>query len=212
MADLELRNKILKGAEELFLRYGMRSVSMDDIARHLGISKKTIYMAFADKDEIVFEVTRGHLERQEAEYKAITDGSKDSIDELVQFSICLKKNFTNMNPSLMFDLHKYHREAWDEWISYKQKSIRKSIADMIRRGITEGYMRAEIDPEIIAIFRIEQVEMVFDEQVFPHDKYNFTEVQMQLFDHFVHGLLTDKGKKHLQKNKLNNPQLSTSTI
>ena len=71
MEELDVKDKILKGAEELFMRYGIRSISMDDIARHLTVSKKTLYQHFADKDDLVLSVSRSHLQRNKAEFEGI---------------------------------------------------------------------------------------------------------------------------------------------
>ncbi len=168
---------------------------MDDIARHLGISKKTIYQAFADKDDLVTAVTEEHTVQFQKEYDAIVTSSANAIEELAKFTFQLRKSMSELNPSLLYDLNKYHRPAWDCWINYKNINIRNCIIDNLRRGVQDGYFRKEINVEIISAFRVESVQLAFDHQVFPPDKFVFTEVQMQLFDHFVHGLLTDEGRK-----------------
>ncbi len=74
MDERESKEKLIRGAEELFMKYGLRSVSMDDIARHLGISKKTIYQHFADKDEVVATVAQSHMRRQQQQFEDIREG------------------------------------------------------------------------------------------------------------------------------------------
>jgi AcrR family transcriptional regulator len=177
---LEVAENILEKADNLFHKFGIRSISMDEIARELGISKKTIYQFFKDKDDIVYK-------------------SEDAIDELIKVSLCLRKNLNRINPSLLFDIQKYHSRSWDLWLDYKNNFIKGYVLKSIERGKREGYFRAEIDAETLATFRIEQVQMSFDDRVFPHTKFDFTEVQMALFDHFVHGLLTMKGHKIYEK-------------
>jgi len=206
MEELDNKEKLTRGAEELFLRYGLRSVSMDDIARHLGISKKTIYQHFVDKDEVVATVAKGHMERQRQEFRQIAKESKNSVEELVKMSICIKETMRNINPSLLFDMQKYHQKAWTEWLAFKQKFIRENIIRNLKQGIEEGVFREDVDMEVIATMRLEQVQMIFDNNVFPRHHYNVTDVSMQLFDHFVHGLFTDKGRKLYSKYKQQNPQ------
>jgi TetR/AcrR family transcriptional regulator, cholesterol catabolism regulator len=206
MEELDSKEKLLKGAEELFLRYGLRSVSMDDIARHLGISKKTIYQHFADKDEVVATVAKGHMENQREQFEAIFKQSKNSVEELVRISYCLKETMKGVNPSLLFDMQKYHQKAWNEWLSFKHKFIRENIVRSLKQGIEEGAFRDDIDMDIIATMRLEQVQMAFDNSIFPRHRYNVPEVQAQLFDHFIHGLFTDKGRKLYQKYKQQHPQ------
>lgn len=208
MEELDIKNKILKGAEDLFLRYGVRSISMDDIARHLGVSKKTLYQHFADKDELVLMVSRSHLNKNIQDFDGIRDESKNPIEELARISVCMKVNMETMNPTLLYDLQKFHQKAWSEWIEYKNKHLRDSIVRNIKQGIADGYVRADINGEIMATMRIEQVQSAFNNDVFPPSRFKLAEVQEQLFDHFVYGLVTDKGRKLYQKYKDLNQQPS----
>jgi len=210
MEETAIKEKILKGSEELFMRYGVRSISMDDIARHLGISKKTLYQHFADKDELVLKVSRGHLERNITQFNSIRNEAKNPIEELAMISVCMKQNMESLNPTLLFDLQKFHPKAWSEWIAFKGKYLRESIVRNLSQGIAEGYIRADINPEIMAAMRIELVQLAFNPEIFPVNRFRLAEVQAQIFDHFVYGLVTDKGKKLYQKLKDMTYQLTTS--
>jgi TetR/AcrR family transcriptional regulator, cholesterol catabolism regulator len=209
MEELDNKEKLTKGAEDLFMRYGLRSVSMDDIARHLGISKKTIYQHFADKDEVVVMVAKGHMARQREQFDQIAREAKNAVDEMVKISALLKENMRNTNPSVFFDMQKYHQRAWGEWLAFKQKFIRENIVRNLKKGIEEGLFRDDVNLDIISTLRLEQVQMAFDNNVFPRERFNVAEVQAQLFDHFIHGVFTDKGKKLYQKYKQQNPQPHT---
>lgn len=201
MEEKDIKERILKGAMELFLKYGVRSVSMDDIARHLSVSKKTLYQYFADKDEIVSKVAEFHLLHEKANYDAIRLSAENAIDELVKISTCIKQSLQRMNPSLLFDLQKYHPHAWNAWLGHKHKYMGESIIRNLKQGVSEGYFRPEINPEILSKARIELVQITFDEVVFPKDRFNLAEVNLQLFEHFVYGVLTDKGRKAYEKYK-----------
>ncbi len=201
MENTENKEKILKGAEELFLRFGVRSVSMDDIARHLGISKKTIYQYFKDKDDIVTIIAKNYFEEDKQIYQGVMNTAGNAIEEALGCSQCLRKQMKDLNPSLLFDLQKYHPEAWKVYLDFKKGFIREGIINNIKRGIDEGYFRAEINPEIIASFRLEQVQLAFDENIFPNENYKLSEVQQHLFEHFIQGMLTDKGRKLFEKYK-----------
>lgn len=206
MEEIDNKEKLLKGADELFMKYGLRSVSMDDIARHLGVSKKTIYQHFADKDEVVESVAKAHMEMQREQFEKIAATSKNAVEEMVKISFCLKENLKNINPSVLFDMQKYHPASWNEWLKFKHKFIRENIIRSMKKGIEDGYFRDDFNMEILATMRLEQVQMAFDNAVFPRDRFNLTEVQAQLFDHFIYGLFTDKGKKLYHKYKQQNPQ------
>ncbi|HNE30690.1 MAG TPA: helix-turn-helix domain-containing protein, partial [Saprospiraceae bacterium] len=115
MDDKEVRERILEGAEGLFMKYGIRSVSMDDIARQLGISKKTLYQHFADKDDMIQQVSLSHLSRNQQEMEDMRRQAVNAIDELALISVALRKGMEELNPSLLFDLKKYHPKAWSAW-------------------------------------------------------------------------------------------------
>lgn len=201
MEEHDNKEKLLKGAENLFLKYGVRSITMDDIARHLGISKKTIYQHFEDKDDIVALVLKTHMESQRQQFDEIASKSKNAVEEMVMLSVLLKESMRNVNASLLFELQKYHQRAWNIWLEFKKKDIHQSIIRNLRQGIEEGYFRNDINVDVLGRMRLEMVQMAFDNMVFPRESFNLSEVQAQLFDHFVHGLLTDKGKKLYQKYK-----------
>lgn len=199
MEDQNIKDKILKGSEELFMKYGVRSISMDDIARHLSVSKKTLYQHFVDKDELVTMMSKAFLEKDKRQYEAITAISKNAVDELSKISILLKQDMEELNPSLLFDLQKFHPKAWNLWQEFKEKFIQESMVRNLKQGIEEGYFRPEINPDIIAVARLVMIESSFNDQVFPKERFNFVEVNWQIFDFFVHGMCTEKGKKLYQK-------------
>jgi len=201
MEETGTKEKILNGAVGLFMKYGLRSISMDDIARHLSVSKKTLYQHFADKEDLITIVLTAHIEANRKQYEVITENSANAIDELAQISQCLRKDMAETNPSVLFDLQKYHPKAWEVWLDHKSKYIRESVVRNIKQGIEEGYYRPEVNAEVIAAIRIELISMGFDQSVFPQDTFNLAEVQSQIFDHFVYGLCTDKGRKLYQKHK-----------
>lgn len=208
MDELETRDKILEGTEALFMKYGIRSVTMDDIARHLSVSKKTLYQHFADKDDLVYKMSEMYLERSSLKYDEIAKGSKNSIEELSKISVRMKSDFENLNPSMVFDLQKYHPKAWSLYNEHKLKTISQSIVRNIRQGVADGFYRHDINPDILAVTRLILIEAAFNPEMFPKDRFNFIEVQTQLFDLFVYGLCTDKGKKLYQKYKQNHLQPS----
>jgi len=189
----EIKQKIVEGAALLFHKYGIRSVSMDDIARHLSISKKTIYQYFKDKDQVVTLALRAHMDKEMQEYEEIFDVSDNAVEELAKVSKCMRSDFKDMNPSLLFDMQKYHPDGWNLWMEFKNEFIKGHVLRNLKRGIKEGYYRKEIDPEVMARFRVEQVQLAFDDTIFPKDEFDFKEVQMQFLNHFVHGIVTEKG-------------------
>jgi AcrR family transcriptional regulator len=200
---LEIREKIIEGAEELFMKYGFRSITMDDIAKHLSISKKTIYQFFKDKDDLICSVTEVHIQQEQKEIEEVNMQAKDSIEELYMITQCMRKNLGNINSSVLYDLQKFHKKAWSKFLVFKEAVIGKAVKDILIKGIQEGYFRKEINVEVLARLRQEQVQMGFDESIYPPDQFDFKDVQLQLFDHFVHGITTPKGQELLDQYFIN---------
>jgi TetR/AcrR family transcriptional regulator, cholesterol catabolism regulator len=201
MEEQDIREKILEGTEMLFTRYGIRSVSMDDIARHLSVSKKTLYQHFADKDELVFRMSERYLARTSKNYDQIKNTSSNSVEELSRISVRMKQDFESMNPSLLFDLQKFHPKAWSLYNQHKSEVISQSVVQNISQGIKDGLFRSDLNPSVLARLRMAMMESGFNENIFPRDQFNFVEVQTQIFELFVYGMCTDKGRKLYLKYK-----------
>ena len=180
------------------MQYGIKSITMDDIARALSISKKTIYQHFADKKELVAHTTEAMLETERQECERIFQDTQDAIGEIIAISKHLRTHINKMNPSLFLDLQRYYKEGYKIYEAYKERVFFKLTHDSLARGIEEGYFRSDINPSIIALMRIEQIQLAYDSNVYPPDRYTFQEIQIELFNHFVHGIITDKGRKRLE--------------
>ncbi|HAR19950.1 MAG TPA: TetR/AcrR family transcriptional regulator [Cytophagales bacterium] len=191
--------EILQGAAELFLRYGVKSITMDEIARHISVSKKTIYQHFADKDELVITFTRMVLEQQKSEMIHLENNGTNVMESLRDLSEFLRNKVCNINPSLLFDLKKYFPQAWKTFTEHKKTFLKDHLKRLLERGMKEGYFRANLNMNIISKMRIEQVEMIFNPDVFSETEFNISEVHIQLFQHFVYGICTLKGHEEFNR-------------
>jgi TetR/AcrR family transcriptional regulator, cholesterol catabolism regulator len=200
---MEIKEQILFAAGQLFLKYGAKSITMDDIAKDLSISKKTIYQFYNDKDELVYEFVKLFLDIQKNDMNRIYESSQNAVEELFMLSDYIKTKIATMNPVALYDLEKYHKRAFLLFLEHKQSCFQGSIIRSLKRGIEEGYFRDDLNPEIVAKMRIENVQMAYNPTIFNAEIYNFQEVQIQLFEHFVYGIFTIKGYRlyNQMKNK-----------
>ncbi|MFN5346765.1 MAG: TetR/AcrR family transcriptional regulator [Bacteroidota bacterium] len=191
--------RILECAQKLFSRFGLKSVTMDDIAREIGISKKTIYQSYSDKDKLV----HAYLEREKAEQitmmEEITKSSKNAVEEILNAMQFMGKTFSRINPNLFYDMNKYHHESWNLFKAFKEDYLMKYVIRNLEKGKEEGLYRADINNKTLARLRLEQIEMAMNPSIFPPDKFNHVDVQIQLLDHFLHGIATLKGHKLINK-------------
>lgn len=193
--------RVLEAARELFFRHGIKSITMDTIASHLGMSKRTIYDSFEDKHAIVKALIKQELISQEKELDDLRRHSGNSVYELMGAMGCVRNVFEKINPTVFYDLQKFHPEAWKEFRTFKEQKMQIFIEENLKRGIKQELYRKDLNIKIIARFRIEQVEMGFNPIIFPPNKFNMSEVQLVLLDHFLHGITTLKGHKMINKYK-----------
>jgi len=198
---METQERILTKAHELFMRYGLRSVSMDEIANHLGMSKKTIYQYYADKDALV----EGTIDIEIMQSKKDCDGhrqqSDNAIQEIFMAVDMIQEMLKHMNPSLMFDLEKYHPKAYKKFLEHKNKFFHEVIKTNLEWGISDGLYREDINVELLTRYRLLSMFFMFDTENFPISKFTPSQVIGEITDNFLYGLATTKGQKLIIKYK-----------
>ena len=196
---MEIKERILVKAEELFMQYGIRSVSMDDISNHLGMSKKTLYQYYVDKDELVNAVVDSHVGGIEKDCAGCVADAKDAIHEFFLMVEKILVEFVNMNPMLLHDLEKFHFTAYNRFRKHKDQFLAETVRRNLEWGIQDELYRPDINVDVLVKFRIESMMLPFNLSVFPPGKYNLAMVSKELIEHFVYGLVTVKGHKLIQK-------------
>ncbi len=197
-------------ASDLFLRYGIRSITMDEIALQLGISKKTIYQFFADKNELVEAVTIKMLAQNRVCCEAEKDQAQNAIHEVFLAEEKVMEMFENMNPSMLYDLEKYHPSAYARFAEHKDNYLFRVIKENMEKGLREEIYRSDIDVNIMTMLRLETLTFPFNPHVFSRMKFNVAEVQRQVIDHFLFGIASIKGYKLILKYKEERKKIKAS--
>ena len=183
----------------MFMRYGIRSISMDEIASQLGISKKTIYHFFTDKDALVDAVIHIELNQSEEDCHQHKEKSENPVHEIFIATDMVLELLKVMNPTLLFDLQKYHPSSFKKINDHKNKFLYKLIRENLDKGVTEGYYRPEINTEILTRFRIASIFLTFNPELLPPGKNTIADLVKETTMNFLHGLVTPKGLKLIQK-------------
>ncbi len=203
----DTRERIMAGAFELFSRFGIKSVTMDDIAKHLSISKKTIYQFFRDKDEVVHTLLEKQFAQDISDFETIANSAPNVVEEVFSHMKKLHQMFTNTNANMIYDLRKYHPRSWELVTKFRTETCLGMVERALEKGKTDGYVRADVNSKILARLRIEEIEMGFNPMIFPPDKYQLLDVQIAMVEHFLYGVCTLKGHKHINKLKqINEPE------
>jgi len=174
---------------------------MDDIAKHLGMSKKTIYQFFKDKNDLVIALVKKKLKDDEDQMSAIISQSGNVIEEMINMMKCSEEIFSRINPIVIHDMQKYHPEAWKQFQDFKSGVLISTLEQLLTKGIKQGYIRPDIDVKIIARMRVNQVELGFNTAIFPVAEFSTWKVQYQFLEHFNYGICTLKGYKLLNQYK-----------
>ncbi len=191
---METRQRIVKTASELIMRFGAKSVTMNDIANELGMSKKTLYQHFSNKEEIIFSVTEVLTENQHTEMLLIRTQAKDAVHEVMLILNWMSKMFQELSPAMINDIRKYYPKSWRIFQEFKSNVILGMVKENLEWGQGEGIYRPEMNIEIISLLRVSQIETCLDPAFFPLGKFDLAYIQKQTLLHFLHGVATMKGK------------------
>jgi len=198
---MDLRERIIKETGELCFKYGIKRITMDDIARQLGISKKTIYQHFRDKNEIVELLIANLVGFQSEVMDKNAALSENSVKEVFMLVTHLKEMLSKINPMLFYDLQKYHPVAWEAFSAFRDRYFKNNLIKNLNRGISEGLFREELNLEIMSILRIEELNMIFNQQAFHAGRFNLADVMNEVSEHYLYGICTLKGHTLIDKYK-----------
>lgn len=196
---MNIRERIIQEATTLFIRNGIRSITMDDISRHMGISKRTIYENFRDKDELLRYCieTNKQMQRQ-CKHTAVATSS-NVLEAIYQIMFEVSAHMEQVHPSFINDLRKYHPELWKNSMVKHQDEHIRDLRQLIIRGIDDGIFRADINVEIVTRMLNLQLREMTNDDVFPLDQFPRREVFVNIIINFTRGISTPKGIKIIEK-------------
>lgn len=187
--------RIKHKAKELFMQFGLKSVSMDDIANGLGISKKTIYLFYADKDALVDDVIASLINHNQHCCEADQKISDNAVHEIFLAMDFIMEIFRSMNPSLLFDMQKYYPAAFQKFLNHKNDYLYGVIKSNVERGISEELYRPDLKADVMARFRVESMLLPFNPEFHTKVKQTLAAVEEEITLHFLFGLVSMKGYK-----------------
>ena len=200
---METKEQLLLAITEIFMRYGIKSLTMDDISSHLGISKKTLYQHVSDKKDLVKQCVELTVGAEQCLLCEISEEKGNAIDELFFVNKRISEKLQNVQPAVMFDLQKYYPEAWKVMENHKQCFIYEMMVKNINEGITEGLYRDNVNPEIVAKIYVGLIDKMFDPDFFPSNKFSFEALHREIARYHVRGIASEKGKKYLAQKLIN---------
>ncbi len=199
-----MQDRILNKARELMFQTGVKHVTMDDLATQLGISKKTIYQYFKDKDALVSSVVEFELANHALICNQSMQAADNAVHEIFLLMTVIQEMFNRMNPLALFEIEKYYPLAFEKIKNHKDDFIFSMISKNLEKGIAEGLYRKDVDVTILSKYRLETSLIPFNIHVFHPSKFDMLKVNLQIIEHFVYGVATLEGHKLMDTYKLNN--------
>ena len=199
---------ILDKVSMLYRKYGIKSVTMDDVAKELGISKKTLYQYVSDKTDLVAKAVDHTRQCNFDSFRQQAETQRNAIEELIDVSQHVNAIMKDHSPSYKYDLKKYYPDIFRDLMTARRKLMFESMLANIRKGKKEGLYRENLDEEIISKLHLLRIENLQESEIFEEEEMHSTKFFNEVFVYHIHGLATEKGLRVLEENmsRINSPE------
>ncbi len=186
-------------AEELFLRFGIKSVSMDDISHALSISKKTLYKLVPNKAGLVAKILARHIDEEREFARGIQGKAKDPVHELVLIAIHTTEILKKLSPTAIYDLKKYYPRQWNTMEKGRNKLILEAIKSNLEKGVLKDIYRKDLDTDLLSHLYLRMATFITDEKVFEQPSPGRLQLYNEFIKYHIRGIATQKGIRLLTK-------------
>ncbi len=207
-ASMDKQDEILISCSTQFKRYGIKTLTMDDLARNQGISKKTLYKYYKDKNDLVVKSVEYNILLDRNLMLNCCNQNMNAIEENYFVSNMILQQLTETNASFWYDLERYHPKAMAVMNNHMRVDVFKYLCDNLKRGIEEGHYRSNIKIPIIADTYLSKLGVMFEPEYYSASDYSFSDVYQEIFRYHIRGIASDKGIIVL-KEKLNRENLKS---
>jgi len=194
----ELKNLVIK-VRALYVKYGIKSMTMDDVARELGMSKKTLYQFVQNKDELVSKVCELMDYERAKKFQKIYAEKLNAIQSLMEVNKIVSQELKEFNPSIEYDLRKYHPEVYFKIKEKNHKIMFNAVLDNLKKGKKEGLYRSDLDEDLIAKLYISRVDSIRDNEFILKEELQKPEFTRQLIEYHIRGVANENGINEFEK-------------
>ncbi len=191
------KKSLLDDVTGVFMEHGIKRVTMEDLSKQLGVSKKTFYKYFKDKEELVFEIVKEKVLEDQEQCIKCRSIAQDAMEELLLVIESVLQQFKGINLDVFSDLKRYYPRAWKLLDEHQRGFIQKMMLENLKRGVLEGLYREEVDKEIISRLYVVSIHAMINGEVFPLTEFEFEKLFKEIVWFHLHGLATEKGRKKI---------------
>ena len=195
--------RILNQAQQLFAEHGIRAITMDDLATHLGISKRTIYVNFKDKNDLLNNCIKAKMVSQKTKDDQIIIDTPNCLVALIKFVEHNIATVKSQNPNYYQDLEKYYPGIWESKIQEYNSYQFNRIHDLLKKGVDKGVFRKNIDVEVVATNIQNIFKSVCSPVIYPKQKFCLNSVFANTLVNYIGGIVSNKGLEHLKSYRNN---------
>jgi AcrR family transcriptional regulator len=190
---------IVENVTKMYLEYGIKGVTMDDVAHKLSISKKTLYQYFNDKKELVMAVLELQNKNRNIDFSILEQRDTNAIEELFYYYKIQVQMIKNHKPAFVYDLKKYYPDIFMHFQKIKHKRIIDSVIDNLIKGKKEGLYRDDLDESVISRINLIRVEGIMNSDIFSIEELVSTNLFSEIFRYNLYGIVSDKGRELIQQ-------------
>ncbi|MEY4003758.1 MAG: hypothetical protein RIT07_1800, partial [Bacteroidota bacterium] len=192
---MDVRERILQAAARLFMELGVRSVSMDEVAKVLSISKKTIYKHYQDKNQLVFDTISKHISEMETNTSLIMSKEDNPVLQIAKIADFVLEMNKNVHPSVLFDLQKFYPDSYSHLIEHRNRYALQSVNQNLKKGIEQGLFRNDMNRQRVARIYMCLIFSMFQNTLFEgEDHRDFRDEYIETIKYHLHAVTTEKGK------------------
>ncbi|TVR88152.1 MAG: TetR/AcrR family transcriptional regulator [Saprospirales bacterium] len=194
-----MKQQIIEHAGKIFFKKGVKSVTMDELCSEIGISKKTIYIHFANKEELVREVIRMFMKNTLESIYFLMEGASNSIEGYCEIADHVFELMTKISPAMIHEIRKYYPAVWGEIQEFKKMSIENMAYENLKKGVAEGVYRSDINIDLVNRFYLTVILNMNDEELFPDTTTDPASVYKAFINYHIRSIATEKGYEIFKK-------------
>jgi AcrR family transcriptional regulator len=193
--EQEIKDRILTRAEEMFLRFGYSKVTMDEIAAHLGMSKKTLYKFFPSKEELVREIIyKMKCDVQDYVDALLANDEMDFVEKLKRLMNLIGNQSSKLQGPLLEDLHKNVPEVWQQVNEFRKENVRQKFTQLINMGVEKGIFRKDVDQRLIVLIYSSAVQGLINPEILSQMPFSVEQVFESVIKVIFSGIFTEEGR------------------